>query len=390
MSKKKILYVVTKSVWGGAQRYVYDLATHLPGDKFEPVIAAGGKGLLFEKLRLAGIKTISIPELERDIYIGKELRAIRRLYKIFAAEKPGVIHLNSSKAAGIGALAAWLYKIINNQLSMIIIFTVHGWPFREDRSPLARAAIFAASWASALLADKIILITKADFKTAQKFIPGRKLAFIHNGIEPAEVLSCKEARTLLAEKLGRPILPQAILLGAIAELTKNKGISYFISALSRLNLNNHYRGLASIVVIGEGEERVKLEKQIESLKLQNTVRLAGFVPEAHRHLPAFDIFILPSVKEGLPYTVMEAMAAGIPVVATAVGGIPDLITHEEDGILIPPKHPQAIAQALSSLLEYPARRKILGNRGRRVIKTKFPLQNMIAKTITVYEQTPSI
>lgn len=388
MERKKVLYVVTKSAWGGAQRYVYDLAIHLPRDRFEPIVAAGGRGPLFDKLKKAGIKTIAMPEFERDIHIIKEVRALLRLYRIFKSEKPDIIHLNSSKAGGLGALAAFLYKTLYPKAYILkpkIVFTVHGWPFREERPFWERWLIFIASYISALLSDKVILITKSDFQIAQKIIRRRKLAFIPNGIEYQEFLSREEARAFLAEKLGRPLTKEAVILGTVAELTKNKGISYLISALSRLNLNNYYRGKASIVVIGEGEERGKLEKQIESLKLQNNVRLAGFVPEAHRYMAAFDIFVLPSVKEGLPYTVMEAMAAGIPVAASAVGGIPDLIQHGVNGLLAAPKVPENIAGLLDELLKNTSMRTELGEAGKKIVEANFRLRDMITKTVSIYE-----
>src|SRR3989344_3118896 len=100
MQKKKILYVITKSVWGGAQRYVYDLATRLPREKFEVVVACGGDGFLIEKVRKAGIRVIQLPELARDVHIGRELKSLWSLARVFAREQPDIIHLSSSKTGG--------------------------------------------------------------------------------------------------------------------------------------------------------------------------------------------------------------------------------------------------------------------------------------------------
>lgn len=113
-AKKRILYVITKSNWGGAQRYVYDLATGLPKDHFAISVACGGQGLLKDKLEIAGIKIIPIPYFQRDINITKEFYSFVELIKIFRTEKPDIIHLNSSKAGVIGALAAFVYKLITN------------------------------------------------------------------------------------------------------------------------------------------------------------------------------------------------------------------------------------------------------------------------------------
>jgi len=111
--KKKILFVITKSNWGGAQRYVYDIATNMPRDRFELVVAAGGDGVLIDKLKSAGIQTIAIRALDRDISIIKEILSFFSLLAIYRRERPSVIHANSSKAGGIAATAAWIYKILS-------------------------------------------------------------------------------------------------------------------------------------------------------------------------------------------------------------------------------------------------------------------------------------
>ena len=129
-STKKVLYVITKSVWGGAQRYVFDLATNLPKDQFEIVAAAGGEGPLFDKLHNAGIRTINTPSLERDVHILNETSVFWQLLKIFHTEKPDILHLNSTKIGALGALAAFLYKLLTLNFKLLTVFTVHGWGFK--------------------------------------------------------------------------------------------------------------------------------------------------------------------------------------------------------------------------------------------------------------------
>ena len=138
------------------------------------------------------------------------------------------------------------------------------------------------------------------------------------------------------------------------------------------------------VAIGEGEERVLLERQIQSLELKDKVFLAGAVPEAARYLKAFDIFILPSRKEGLPYTILEAGLAGLPVVASAVGGIPEIITSMESGILIRARDPREIARALKFLINEPKIKRALGAALRRKVKSEFSTARMVKQTLAVY------
>jgi glycosyltransferase involved in cell wall biosynthesis len=382
--KRKVIYVITKSVFGGAQKYVYDLAVNMPKDQFEAVVVAGGQGQLIEKLNQAGVRTITLPALQNGrgifevLFSFINIRALFSLIKIFRQEKPDIIHLNSSKIGGVGSLAAWLSKRKGPRAK--VVYTVHGWPFNEPRPWWQRRIIFFLSWLSTILTDKIILISTVDFRTALEFIPRRKCNLIFNGIDSINFLPRVEARLHLTKKVDSAIASDAILIGTIAELTKNKGLSILITAL---NLTN-YRGSTSII-IGEGTERQTLQNQIATLHLQNKIFLIGLIPEAQQYIKAFDIFILPSFKEGLPYTIMEAMAAGVPVVATNVGGVPDLIHHEEEGILIPPGDSKALNTAVTRLIQNPILRTQLGKRGARKIVERFSLTQMVQQTTTLYE-----
>ncbi len=416
--RKKILYIITKSNWGGAQRYVYDLAANLPrnttsaashvpryavgaaevdirglpGDQFEAVVAAGGSGRLFDMLASAGVRTIAIPSLDRDIHIYNEWQALWHLFKIIKKEQPDVVHLNSSKIGGLGALAAFIYKICKRfQVSSFkfqVIFTAHGWGFHEDRSWPAKAAIFFVSWFSALFQDRIIVLNKADFTAAEKFIPHRRITLIPNGILPIDFIARAEARALLAEKIRQPIEPDAILIGAIAELTKNKGLSYLIGAVNQIRF--HASGFRfQVILIGTGEEKENLQKQIDALNLNSDVFLAGFIPDASRYLKAFDVFALPSLKEGSPFVVLEAMAAGLPIAASRVGGLADLIEHEKEGLLVPPKDAKRMSEALASLITSPEKRRAYGDAAAKKQETNFSFHAMLEHTIRIYLNAPT-
>ncbi|MBI2053494.1 MAG: glycosyltransferase family 4 protein [Candidatus Sungbacteria bacterium] len=391
--RKKVLYIGTKSVWGGAQRYVYDLATSLPKDKFEAVVAAGpipdGRtSPLFEMLGREGIRTIQIPAFRRDINPLKECAVFFQLLKVYIEERPDIIHLNSSKAGGLGALAIFFYKILYPLSSILYprtIFTVHGWGFLEDRIWIAKKIILFISRLSSLFQDKVILLDRADFAAAEKFIPARKLVLIPNGIKEIDFLARADARALLAQKIERPIAQDTILIGTIAELTKNKGLRYLIEAIGLIkNLQPTTYNLQTLI-IGDGEDRPRLQKQIADAKLQDHIFLAGFAPHANQYLKAFDIFVLPSLKEGLPYVVAEAMTAGLPVVASDIGGLPDMISSEDAGILVPPKNAGVLADALQKLAADENMRRKIGTQAESVAKTKFAFHDMLNRTIKLYD-----
>ncbi len=233
MKRKKIIYVITKSVWGGAQRYVFDLATHLPKDQFDVAVACGGNGLLVQKLVEKGIRVVPISNLRRDINIGKELLSFFSLLRIFIQEKPDIIHLNSSKAGGLGAITAFKYKLLTFNFRCRTIFTAHGWVFNESRPWLQKMIIIFLSWLGALFQNKIICVSQYDYKTALKYhiAPKRKLEMIHNGIsgEEQHLLSRDEAR----KKFN--ISEDVFVAGSIAELTKNKGLHYLLEAAEKIS-----------------------------------------------------------------------------------------------------------------------------------------------------------
>lgn len=379
-----ILFVITKSVWGGAQTYVHDLATSLPKREFDVTVAAGGSGPLLEKLDHAGIRTVRLSAMERDVHLIKEFYSFFKLVRLITSTKPDIIHLNSSKAGAIGALAVLTAKILG-RVRTRVVFTVHGWGFKEDRNRLQKLIIFSISWVSSLLQDKLILLTRADLESAQRFIPQRKLALIPLGISDPVFLSRQEGRDFFNRHLPRPLSPQTVIIGTTAELTKNKGLSHFIDAIHHM-MNKTGDAILHCVIMGDGEEKKSLHQQAERLGVTNHISFLGFVPDAKKYLSGFDVFVLPSLKEGLPYAIMEAMSAGLPVVASNVGGIPDLLTHGISGCLVGAKNSEALASELTLLLHDRDKRKKIGENAQKSLRANFMFTRMIQRTITLYHE----
>ena len=381
--RRKILYAITKSAWGGAQRYVYDLSTRLPRDEFDAAVAFGGKGPLGVKLAAAGIRVIPIPSLERDIGVLREAASFFSLLRVMLREKPDIVHLSSSKAGGIGAVAARMASLVTRHRSLVV-FTVHGWAFHEPRPAWQRMLIMAASWLSTRFQDAVILITALDRRAAERFVPQKKLISIAHGIPPIPFLSRIEARAALADLTGIPLPEDVFLVGTIAELTPNKGIRHLIEAVNQVKLKVKSIKF-KVIAIGDGEEKKRLQARIAKLGLEDTVRFIGFIPDAGRYLTGLDLFVLPSLKEGLPYALMEAMAAGLPVAATNVGGIPDLIADGVNGRLVPPQNPEALGRAMAELFQNRALGRELGGRARETISRSFGIARMLERTIAVYQ-----
>ena len=299
--KRKVLYVITKSNWGGAQRYVFDLATNLPKQDFDVSVILGGDGLLAQKLQQEKTSVYRSLFMQRDMSMLADIKSFFELYRLFKQIQPDVVHLNSSKAGGVGALAARMAGVKN------IIFTVHGLPEDEPRGVLGRLLIKVATRLTFALCDKVITVSKDN----QRRVRGSVL--IYNGIGPIVFGTGDTIRSAFP--------PGVTITGTIGELNKNKNQVALIEE-AKQNPNMY------VAIVGEGEMRSKLERLINKYNLNNRVKLFGFLPAAEV-LKGFDIFALPSLKEGLPYVLLEAKQAGLPIVANRVGGIPDILDAKD-------------------------------------------------------------
>ncbi len=358
---QKILFVITKGGWGGAQRYVFDLATNLSSSEHTVAVAMGEGKELGARLAEKGIRVLSLCELGRDLSPFRDFRTLLNLFWLFRRERPDVVHLNSSKAGGLGSLAARFCSLFSllepsaYRLTPKIIFTAHGLASGENRPILQKCAICIFEYLTILLSHRVICVSRRDAQKCRRLqLCRNKVAYIPLGIAPISFFSRDAAQRVLATALKKPAesLSEGPLIGTIAELTKNKGLEYALSALERLHG-------ARYVIIGDGEERARLAEQIRAAKLESRVFLVGAMQDAARLLKAFDLFLIPSLKEGLPYVLLEAGAAEIPVIASAVGGVPDLIEDGETGLLAQPKDPAQIAEAVTSLIEDSRKRAAL-------------------------------
>jgi len=378
LPKCQILYIITKSVWGGAAKYVYDLSTNLIGE-FDVAVAAGGQGQFYKKIKQTNIPYYQITNFQRTINPLKDLFAFFEILSLLFQLKPNIIHVNSSKAGGVVGVAVQIYIFFSHQ-KINLIFTAHGWAFNEDRASWQISLIKLFSKVTSWFYDKIICVSEYDRQMALKYkiAPERKLITIHNGIDLKNMsfLSKSEAQKRL---IGRE---SPLLIGTIAEWTKNKGLIYLIKATQTLELKEKE---FDVILIGSGENPDKEEiYQYDTKYNLDNVRLIEFIPEAIKYLKAFDIFILPSLKEGLPYTIIEAMTAQLPIIATNIGGIPEMIENNINGILIEPKNPDLIGEKITYLINNPEKAQAMAQKARQKAEQEFSLDKMIEKTKNLY------
>jgi len=374
----KILYIITKSNWGGAQRHVFDLALDMKNRGHNVVVALGGDGILRSRLEEKSIPTRPINGLRRDVSVTKDAGSFKEIFHIIHREKPDIIHLHSPKAAGLGALAGRMLRVKK------IIYTVHGWAFNENRPLYQKAIIITFSWFTALLSHKIILLSQKELSQTLSFpFVKNKTILIPLGITAPTFMSVDGAKQFITKKIGLPFADfnKKVVVGTIAELHPNKGLTFFIEAM-KVVIEKHPNVVT--ILVGDGEQHEYLKKLIEKEGLTKNIFLAGYVESASEYLKAFNFFILPSVKEGLPYTIIEAGYAGLPVIATTVGGIPEIISDMTSGILIQPSKPSEIAHAINFYVEHVDVARQYAKTLNETVKNKFALERMLKETEKVY------
>lgn len=378
--KLKICLAVTLPTWGGAQHYTYDL-TKAFSDEYEIVVAAGQgpNKTLLDKIGILNVTTHQFKYLVREISPIKDFLAIFEMRKFFFKNRFDIVHLNSSKAGVIGAIAAKLAGVNK------VIYTAHGFVFNEDLNFLKRFFYVLLELISFLFTDKIITVSEFDAKSVLKFhlINKNKVKIIHNGInnEDLNFKSKEESRNFFEKLTGRNLSAFKIIC-SISNLFDNKGINYLIDAADKLLQKNNN---IFFIVIGEGPSRTKLEKLIAEKHIENNFCLAGFVEKPEKYLKGIDLYISSSLKEGLPYSLIYVLNAGVPAVSTDAGGSREIIEDNISGLIVPKKDYQKIAGAVSSLIDNTNLYTKLSN-GTFVSAKKFSLDLMLDKTRKVYEE----
>ena len=345
-STTKVLYVITKSNWGGAQRYVYDLATNLDKSQFTPVVALGGDGPLGTMLEHAGIQVIRLGAMQNSTGLKNSIASTRELLTILKQEQPAVVHLNSSIAGCLGAIAARIARVPR------IIFTAHGWAFNEDRPLWQRLAIKSVHYATVLLSHHTIAVSRAIVRQMNWPKAASRMTVINPGRTIGAMYDKAAARDQLIEMFPT-LLPyqKDTWLMCIAELHPIKRHTVLFDAVRRLT--SVYPTLR-LICIGDGHEQKNLRSWVKRHGMEEHIFIPGAVHEAARFLKAADVFVLASASESYGYVVHEAGLARVPVVATNVGGIADIIKDEVSGFLVTPNSATSLAAGITATLGDPA------------------------------------
>jgi glycosyltransferase involved in cell wall biosynthesis len=361
----KIAYVITRSdSIGGAQVHVRDLALTAQREGHEATVLVGGVGEFTEDLSQRGVSWTSLPHLGRTIHAADDLRGLYQIRSALRALRPDLVSTHSSKAGALGRLAA-------RSLGIPVIFTAHGWAFAPGVPRWKRTIYQVAERLAASLSDRIIAVSHFDRELAVKarVAPAGKVVTVHNGIPDLDA----SFRSMPESAPVRLVM--------VARFEEQKDHAVLFEALAGL------RHLTwQLDLIGQGPGLEAEQRRAAALGLAERVVFWGSRRDVAARLAQAQIFVLTSFYEGLPRSVLEAMRAGLPVVATAVGGVPELISEGETGFLVGMRDVEMLRQRLKLLITDPGLRKLLGSKARPRYEREFTLDRCFRDTMDVYRE----
>ncbi len=377
LAKPCILFLITTADWGGAQNFVFQTARECRNRGMRILVAAGDTGELEGRCQIEGIPYRQLKAMKRTISPFHDLAALHEIRLLIRETRPTTIHLNSSKMGVIGSFAAHLERVPR------VIYRIGGWAFLENIGKFKRAIYLWSERWSAKYKDVIVTVHPGDEIIAKDLgiQPRGRLLTIPNGIDVSSFDCTLMQRDAARKELG--VDEKDFVIGSVTNFYPAKNIPWYIESMAPL-LREHEN--MKLVIIGDGPDRDKVEKVVANCSVNDRVILAGRRANAVSLLPAFDIFVLPSSKEGMPWALLEAMAARLPCIATDVGACRWML-EPDAGIIVPLNDAAALKKAIINLLSDTNRSNSLGSNARKTIETRFLWETAIDKTMELLSTT---
>ena len=364
----KLLRVIARLNVGGPAHQAVLLHDRLRAFGFDTRLVHGsvaeGEASMEDLLDARGLERNKIPELGRRVRPANDLQAFWRLLRYLFAERPDIVHTHTAKAGTLGRLAAAAFNATRpRRQRCLVVHTFHGHVLNGYFGPAGNLAVRTAERALALLTDRIVTISPAqrdDIVGRYRIAPAGRVRMVRLGLDLDAFFQVKGADGAARTRLGFP--PDAIVFGAIGRLVPIKDLQTLLRATAHAVAEEPRIRLA---VAGDGQERGKLEQLSRNLGIEGRVTFLGWQRGLTAIYEALDVVALSSRNEGTPVALIEAMAAGRPTVATAVGGVPDVVVHEETGLLVPAGDISGFAAAMVRLARSEPERRRFGEAGRR-------------------------
>lgn len=378
----RVLHVITRMDVGGSSDDTLLLATRLARPEFDSHLISGPTTEpvpgLTDCLARAGVPWSHAPTLQRRLSLRRDLLALRDLRDRIRHIRPDIVHTHSSKAGFVGRLAARMAGVSR------ILYTPHGHVFHSYYgSPLTRLFIALERFA-ARFTERIIVLTNAEAEQHIAVGVGTRGQFIiiPSGVDLAAVRA--EARGAARVRCELGLSGDTPIIGSVARLVPVKGLRYLVEAMPAILRRCP---AAHLVLAGDGDERPMLARLGREHGIADRVHLLGFRPDAAAVTAALNAFVLPSLNEGQGRVLVTAMALGVPIVATKVGGVPEVVEDGRQGLLVPSADPQALAEAVAALLTQPEYAAVLGASGRSRAPL-FSVEVMLDRHACLYRDAP--
>ena len=359
----KIAYLITRAdAVGGASIHVRDLARAMLERGHQATVLLGGHGPVAEQLAAAGVPFVSLRYLERRIHPLRDLRALAEIVTTLRALAPDLVSTHTAKAGWIGRAAA-------RRLSIPALYTPHGWSIGSRMSPRLGAIFSLAEKVAAKWSAAIICVCEDEKRLAlsKGVAAAGKLLMVHNGVGDI-------ARELRARPAQAPVR-----ICSIARFASPKDHRTLLAALAALRAQPW-----ELDLVGAGPLEMEMRDLASELGLGGRVRFLGYVADPAPVLAGAQLFVLSSRSEAFPRSVLEALRAGLPVVASAVGGIGEAVTDGVNGLLVPAGNPEPLAAALQTLLGDAPLRESMGAAARATYERRFRLEYMVDSTAAIY------
>jgi glycosyltransferase involved in cell wall biosynthesis len=384
-----VVHIITRLDMGGSAQNTLLTLLHLDPNRYRLTLIKGPNapyGLTsqeetslresFNILLQRGIRIIELPGLVRRVDPLSDLKVLLELVRILRTLHADGVHTHTSKAGFIGRLAAKMVRV------PWIVHTPHGHVFQGHFGPALVWVFLQIERFASRITDHLIALTSGE---AQDYIrlgvmDAHKISVIPSGIFLDRFAGARYHRDAKRKDLG--LSDETIIVGFVGWLWPIKGLRFLMNAMVGIM---HENPGVSLMFVGQGSEESALREQAAIARLESRVLFLGWRPDVHEIMPCFDLLVLPSLNEGMGRVLAEGMAAGLPIVATRVGGIPDLVKHGENGLLVPPGDAPALREAIRSLIQDPNRRKAMSQKGEAMCHP-FSVENMVNQISEVYER----
>ncbi|MFA5858325.1 MAG: glycosyltransferase family 4 protein [Elusimicrobiota bacterium] len=376
MDKIRVYHIITKLELGGAQGNTLHTVKYLNRDKFEPGLVCGPGGILDEEAKtVPNLYLHFVPSLIREIHPLKDISALFELYKVLKKNMPVVVHTHSSKAGILGRIAAWVAGV------PVIVHTYHGFGFHDFQNPIVKVLYVLIEKFTSGFTDKLVTVAKDNIEKALSSGIGKReqYAVIRSGIPVGKYKGI--VVDVIEEKKKLGLKPEDRVVTTIGPFKPQKNL---VDMIKSAKLASEKVGNIKYLFIGDGEQRGMIESLIAELKLENTVKLLGWRKDVGQLLKITDVFAMSSLWEGLPRSILEAMACAKPVVAYAVDGVKEIVIPDKTGYLIEPKDYRTLAEKVVYLIQNNELAQQYGTAGSELINREYDIDYMVIQQEELY------